>query len=194
MGRHTWLFTGSHEAAKNLTFMYSLEESCRMNGLDFGDYIEYVLERMQDGEKDARSLLPNCIVIPQTGSRRVILTSPAGKIAWNQIFHSAGIQLAEKQHHGKIIVYEWPRLLWQECHREEGVLEEQSARKECQDIFPIFLPEEKITVKTDDCKWPWNPEGDNVSFRIPWPFIVLILLTGILRSLWQTEWKDPFYI
>lgn len=65
MGRRTWLFTGSHEAAKNLTFMYSLEESCKMNGLDFGDYIEYVMERMQAGETDARSLLPNHIVIPQ---------------------------------------------------------------------------------------------------------------------------------
>lgn len=65
MGRRTWLFTGSHEAAKNLSFMYSLEESCKMNGLDFGDYIEYVMERMQTGETDARSLLPNHIVIPQ---------------------------------------------------------------------------------------------------------------------------------
>lgn len=65
MGRRTWLFTGSHEAAKNLTFMYSLEESCKMNGLDFGDYVEYVMERMQAGETDARSLLPNHIAIPQ---------------------------------------------------------------------------------------------------------------------------------
>lgn len=65
MGRRTWLFTGSHESAERLAFMYSLEESCRMNGLDFGDYIEYVLERIQAGEKDARSLLPNRIAIPE---------------------------------------------------------------------------------------------------------------------------------
>lgn len=64
MGRRTWLFTGSHEAAKNLTFMYSLEESCKMNGLDFGDYIEYVMERIQAGETDARSLLPSHVKIP----------------------------------------------------------------------------------------------------------------------------------
>lgn len=64
MGRRTWLFTGSHEAAERLAFMYSLEESCRMNSLDFGDYVEYVLERIQAGEKDFQSLLPNHITIP----------------------------------------------------------------------------------------------------------------------------------
>lgn len=64
MGRRTWLFTGSHAAAGNLAFMYSLEESCKMNGIDFGDYIEYVMERMVAGEKDARSLLPNHVNIP----------------------------------------------------------------------------------------------------------------------------------
>lgn len=64
MGRRTWLFTGSHAAAENLAFMYSLEESCKMNGIDFGDYIEYVMERMVAGEKDARSLLPNHVNIP----------------------------------------------------------------------------------------------------------------------------------
>ena len=35
-----------------------------MNGLDFGTYIEYVLERMVAGDKDARSLLPNHVNIP----------------------------------------------------------------------------------------------------------------------------------
>ena len=64
MGRRTWLFTGSHKGAENLAFMYSLEESCRMNGIDFGDYIEYVMERMVAGEKDAPSLLPNHVQIP----------------------------------------------------------------------------------------------------------------------------------
>ena len=64
MGRGTWLFTGSHKGAENLAFMYSLEESCKMNGLDFGTYIEYVMERMVAGEKDARSLLPNRVTIP----------------------------------------------------------------------------------------------------------------------------------
>lgn len=82
MGRRTWLFTGSHEAAKNLTFMYSLEESCKMNGLDFGDYIEYVMERIQAGETDARSLLPNHIVIPQDWVPEGQINRPIeGKIA-----------------------------------------------------------------------------------------------------------------
>ena len=40
------------------------EEICKMNGLDFGTYIEYVMERMVAGEKDARTLLPNRISIP----------------------------------------------------------------------------------------------------------------------------------
>lgn len=66
MGRRTWLHTGSHKAATNLAFLYSLEESCKMNGLDFGDYIEYVLERIQDGDNDARLLLPNRLTIPQS--------------------------------------------------------------------------------------------------------------------------------
>ncbi len=35
-----------------------------MNGIDLGDYIEYVMERMVAGEKDARSLLPNHVKIP----------------------------------------------------------------------------------------------------------------------------------
>lgn len=82
MGRRTWLFTGSHEAAKNLTFMYSLEESCKMNGLDFGDYIEYVMERIRAGETDARSLLPNHIVIPQDWVPEGQINRPIeGKIA-----------------------------------------------------------------------------------------------------------------
>ena len=29
-GRRNWLHTGSHEAAENLAFMYSLYESCKM--------------------------------------------------------------------------------------------------------------------------------------------------------------------
>lgn len=77
MGRRTWLFTGSHAAAENLAFMYSLEESCKMNGLDFGDYIEYVMERMVAGERDARSLLPNHIQIPSDWIPEGQLESPS---------------------------------------------------------------------------------------------------------------------
>lgn len=57
-GRRNWLHAGSHEAAENLAFMYSLYESCKMNELDFGRYIEDILSRMKDGDKDYLSMLP----------------------------------------------------------------------------------------------------------------------------------------
>ena len=38
--------------------MYSLYESCKMNELDFGRYIEDILTRMKDGDKDSLSMLP----------------------------------------------------------------------------------------------------------------------------------------
>ena len=57
-GRRNWLHAGSHEAAENLAFMYSLYESCKMNELDFGRYIEDILTRMKDGDKDYLSMLP----------------------------------------------------------------------------------------------------------------------------------------
>ena len=41
-----------------LAFMYSLYESCKMNELDFGRYIEDILTRMKDGDEDYLSMLP----------------------------------------------------------------------------------------------------------------------------------------
>lgn len=38
--------------------MYSLYESCKMNKLNFGRYIEDILTRMKDGDKDYKSILP----------------------------------------------------------------------------------------------------------------------------------------
>lgn len=43
-GREHQLQCGNHDAAKRTAFMYSLVESCRMNGLDFGQSIETVLQ------------------------------------------------------------------------------------------------------------------------------------------------------
>ena len=40
MGRRCWLNSGSHDAAQNIAFMYSLFESCKMNDIDFGEYVE----------------------------------------------------------------------------------------------------------------------------------------------------------
>lgn len=58
MGRRNWGKAGSHKAAENLAFMYSLYESCKMNNLNFGRYIEDILTRMKDGDKDYKSMLP----------------------------------------------------------------------------------------------------------------------------------------
>ncbi|MDE6741452.1 MAG: transposase, partial [Muribaculaceae bacterium] len=66
-GRENWLQCGSHEAAKNTAFMYSLVECCKMNELDFGQYIETVLIRIQNGDTDFHSMLPNAIVLPKAG-------------------------------------------------------------------------------------------------------------------------------
>ena len=44
--------------AENIGFMYSLYESCKMNNLSFGRYIEDILTRMKDGDKDYRAMLP----------------------------------------------------------------------------------------------------------------------------------------
>lgn len=62
MGRRNWIHAGSHDAAENIAFMYSLVESCKMNGVIFGDYIEDILNRILDDEKGELSIvsiLPN---------------------------------------------------------------------------------------------------------------------------------------
>ena len=58
IGRRNWLNSGSHEAAQNIAFMYSLYESCKMNGLDFGEYVEDILTRMMNGDTDYMSMVP----------------------------------------------------------------------------------------------------------------------------------------
>ena len=58
MGRRCWLNSGSHEAAQNIAFMYSLFESCKMNDIDFGEYVEDILTRMMNGDTDYESMIP----------------------------------------------------------------------------------------------------------------------------------------
>lgn len=65
MGRRNWGKAGSHKTAENLAFMYSLYESCKMNNLNFGRYIEDILTRMKDGDKDYKSMLP-CYYVEKT--------------------------------------------------------------------------------------------------------------------------------
>ena len=54
MGRRNWLHTGSHQGA----VMFSLFESCKLNDINFGDYIEDVLTRLMSGEQDFMSIIP----------------------------------------------------------------------------------------------------------------------------------------
>ena len=53
IGRRNWLHTGSHESAQNIAFMFGLYESCKLNNLDFGHYIEDILTRIVNGEGTA---------------------------------------------------------------------------------------------------------------------------------------------
>ena len=63
MGRRNWLNSGSHDAATNIAFMYSLYESCKMNDIDFGEYVEDILTRMMNGDDDYMSMIP-CYYTP----------------------------------------------------------------------------------------------------------------------------------
>ena len=57
MGRRNWMHTGSHLGAENIAFMFSLFESCKLNDINFGDYIEDILTRLMEGEQDFMSLI-----------------------------------------------------------------------------------------------------------------------------------------
>lgn len=52
------MHTGSHFGAENIAFMFSLFESCKLNEINFGDYIEDILTRLMEGEQDFMSLIP----------------------------------------------------------------------------------------------------------------------------------------
>ena len=58
MGRRNWLHTGSHFAAQNIAFMFGLLESCKLNNVNFGEYIEDILTRILCGEEVDASFLP----------------------------------------------------------------------------------------------------------------------------------------
>ncbi|MEH2889857.1 hypothetical protein [Segatella copri] len=51
MGRRNWLQTGRHFSAQNLAFMFGLLESCKLNKVNFGEYIEDILTRILCGEE-----------------------------------------------------------------------------------------------------------------------------------------------
>lgn len=49
---------GSKDCAQTFSFMYSLTESCSMNGLSPMRYIKMLLEKLKDEKVDKRTLLP----------------------------------------------------------------------------------------------------------------------------------------
>ena len=52
MGRRNWLYIGSHTAAQDVAFIYSLYENCRLNNINFGKYLHDILTRMLKGGTD----------------------------------------------------------------------------------------------------------------------------------------------
>lgn len=58
IGRRNWLHTGSHDSAQNIAFMFGLYESCKLNNVDFGHYIEDILTRILNGEVIDESFIP----------------------------------------------------------------------------------------------------------------------------------------
>lgn len=58
LGRKNYLFFGSEQAAKNMSLVYSIIESCKMNGLCPVKYIADVLQKLIYGNTDYIALLP----------------------------------------------------------------------------------------------------------------------------------------
>lgn len=58
LGRRNWQQSGSHDAAKNIAFIFGLLESCKLNKINFGEYVEDVLTRIMYGEQVDTSFLP----------------------------------------------------------------------------------------------------------------------------------------
>ena len=58
MGRKNYLFCGSELEAKNASMLYSIIETCKMNGLRPVKYIAEILTKLTAGETNYMSLLP----------------------------------------------------------------------------------------------------------------------------------------
>lgn len=64
VGRRNWLFTGTPESANKAALLYSLIQTCKMNGIQPRAYFEYVLNlshAMRRNEISPTSLLPQFI-------------------------------------------------------------------------------------------------------------------------------------
>lgn len=59
IGRKNWMFAGSHEGAKKAAILYSLIETCKLNGINPFAYFKDVLTRLPTTlMKDLNQLLP----------------------------------------------------------------------------------------------------------------------------------------
>lgn len=59
IGRKNWLFSGSHEGAKRAAVLYSLIETCKLNGINPFYYLKEVLSKLPTTlMKDLHQLLP----------------------------------------------------------------------------------------------------------------------------------------
>lgn len=81
MGRRNWLQTGSHFSAQNLAFMFGLLESCKLNKVNFGEYIEDILTRILCGEEVDASFLPCDYVLHFEDGTDAELTKPSQAFA-----------------------------------------------------------------------------------------------------------------
>ena len=81
MGRRNWLHTGSHFAAQNIAFMFGLLESCKLNNVNFGEYIEDILTRILCGEEVDASFLPCDYVRHFEDGKDAEVTKPAQAVA-----------------------------------------------------------------------------------------------------------------
>jgi transposase len=64
LGRKNWLFVGNEHSANKSALLYSLTQTCRLNGIDPRQYLEYVLSqapKMRRREINPTSLLPQFI-------------------------------------------------------------------------------------------------------------------------------------
>ena len=81
MGRRNWQQTGSHFAAQNISFMFGLLESCKLNKVNFGEYIEDILTLILCGEEVDASFLPCDYVHHFEDGTDAELTKPSQAIA-----------------------------------------------------------------------------------------------------------------
>ena len=59
LGRKNYLFAGSHEGAKRAAVLYSLINSCKLNGVDPYHYLSDVLRRIHTPGVKIEELLPH---------------------------------------------------------------------------------------------------------------------------------------